>query len=893
MSKTHISKTNIRFLLTALLLVISINANAITSGQATDEAFAALLSMPGAEPQEGSWIFETPPEFEPRTEDNLILWLKKKKKQGADFNAQRHFGTLLDHALRSKLERTALWLLDNGGTSIRAASLMPGATSSQNALLGFAKQYGNNKVAETLLQRGAMPYLNRDSNLLIPLTDLQIEQRDATSVQPIFLDLLLTCKDEVCVTRLFKLNIRRPFDDAKFTLSTITKLNEDRPYALTQQILDAQLSALDRIPTPALQKVLDDPKLVRQIIQIFYASTHRPEISEEYFNEHQNNLSQKVALSLLNKISDAVLNQALDDDETLRQWLAWVSPNPIELFDRPWFSEEFKPYLQRVNDATLHAHIPAAIKGMATRARVNFTRGNNGSGNHVSQANWLQLFARLSQTIDFTQLPLLLNKTTPELWPKLFAMGYQLRDLDADLGAWLSGSSAQQLKQHWDMLLLANPALKEEAMRLALKRDMVGGGGIEREDLEKVQFMLKQGAVAPRLTLHPTIMRESDKAIIQQLLALQVIVPLPIPATSRLVPARLNCQFTLNEVWYRALTNNSVIHGEEVFETVFIDQLHFVEIPEQNNCGMLVSGTQQVNEYQSGEQDNFDGPTDEPRIGCADPTDRSELWREVGGKIEALPLYTKDGDWRVYIKNGGLQGLRNSNDGHLYYLNWGSGDRCSSSWTTLMDWQQVDSQWVLKPLDEKHPAQQAFLLQCDPEKIEECLGIKSNEYLYGKERENFLHENPYSSQTPIELINNYKTQEHEAYLAAILELNKPKLEALQAHGIPPQWTEEALQAVNKSALPLADKRQRTAWIFRDHEQLASALRTDIVENFIDWLPREDWRPVLKALKGNAYLLSNLAEKARTKGLDDLACDFDHARSLMCGETWRVEKVEAQ
>jgi hypothetical protein len=136
MYKAYISKTNIRFLLAGFLLVISINANAMSSGQTTDEAFAALLSMPGAEPQNGSWIFATPPEFEPRTEDNLIRWLKKKKKQGADFNAQRHFGTLLDHALRSKLERTALWLLDNGGTSIRAVALWPSTTSRQDALFG-------------------------------------------------------------------------------------------------------------------------------------------------------------------------------------------------------------------------------------------------------------------------------------------------------------------------------------------------------------------------------------------------------------------------------------------------------------------------------------------------------------------------------------------------------------------------------------------------------------------------------------------------------------------------------------------------------------------------------------------------------------------------------------
>lgn len=62
------------------------------------------------------------------------------------------------------------------------------------------------------------------------------------------------------------------------------------------------------------------------------------------------------------------------------------------------------------------------------------------------------------------------------------------------------------------------------------------------------------------------------------------------------------------------------------------------------------------------------------------------------------------------------------------------------------------------------------------------------------------------------------------------------------------------------------------------------------KTIIDWLPREDWRPVLKAVYGNAYLLRNLAEKARTKGLNDLACDFDHTMSLICSETWSVEKA---
>lgn len=95
------------------LLLVCIAANAF-SGDATDNAFAALLSMPGAEPAEGFWDFPKPDDLPVANQAALIAYLAKQQKAGADFNAYRHGGTLLHHAIRAGQDRTAIWLLAHG-----------------------------------------------------------------------------------------------------------------------------------------------------------------------------------------------------------------------------------------------------------------------------------------------------------------------------------------------------------------------------------------------------------------------------------------------------------------------------------------------------------------------------------------------------------------------------------------------------------------------------------------------------------------------------------------------------------------------------------------------------------------------------------------------------------
>lgn len=116
------------------------------SAEATDAAFGALLSMPGTKPTQGKWIIPDKYAAAFDDESELIERLKVLKKQGADFNAIRHRGTLLAHAIRAELlDRTALWLLRNG--AVTKPVLFDDATTTAYDL---ARQYKRSVVVRVL-----------------------------------------------------------------------------------------------------------------------------------------------------------------------------------------------------------------------------------------------------------------------------------------------------------------------------------------------------------------------------------------------------------------------------------------------------------------------------------------------------------------------------------------------------------------------------------------------------------------------------------------------------------------------------------------------------------------------------------------------------------------------
>ncbi len=121
--------------------------------QATDRAFDALLSW-GNDPRKGyEWTVQPPDGFEAASEADLIEWLKSQRKKGANFNALRHEGTLLHHAIRLGLDDTALWLIQNGAD--------PAAKLGQNDTLSLALADGRWEVFDALLRLPAYSNLTR------------------------------------------------------------------------------------------------------------------------------------------------------------------------------------------------------------------------------------------------------------------------------------------------------------------------------------------------------------------------------------------------------------------------------------------------------------------------------------------------------------------------------------------------------------------------------------------------------------------------------------------------------------------------------------------------------------------------------------------------------------
>ncbi len=122
---------------------------------------------------------------------------------------------------------------------------------------------------------------------------------------------------------------------------------------------------------------------------------------------------------------------------------------------------------------------------------------------------------------------------------------------------------------------------------------------------------------------------------------------------------------------------------------------------------------------------------------------------------------------------------------------------------------------------------------------------------------------------PIQTFIDIQSKEQRlAYLAAIQSLDKQALKAMQAKGIPATWTAEAIKQIGVSQLSTAEKRQRTAWIFRDRKQLALTVNYEVLKSLVPWLPREDWRPLFPILSSyfdDYFGLNRLRDHAEELG----------------------------
>lgn len=711
----------LRRILFVSLLAIACSAIG-ANNRATDAAFSALLSMPAAQPENGSWNTPELADFEATTEARLIAYLARQHKAGADFNAYRHHGTLLHHAIRAGLLETAAWLLQHGADP--ALKVSYGGPDA----LGLSLDLKHMKLAATLQQK----------------------------------------------------------------------------YQMT-------------LPKAAVA-----------------ATVPAPEKKDE-----------KSALE------DAVREHA---------------KSPAEL-DR---------ILAAMPPATLRKHGRDALHTLGWMSSMHVDDKSGKMVYGLPAASWRVLWRHLPKPLDYDGPRELLSRLQPELWPELMASGYAPQSAEVALGCLLADIDAAQLKSLWPQLNALFPDLRKAAARMVLANYRMRGRHYcyqrhEENVPAKLAFLSSIGINEPVTGMSERELVYASPALKKAVQPFIATAPRPEP---RLVDAKPACTFKMTNAWYTALT------GKTGWP---IDTVQLLEVPGAAQCALLVGGDERWDDTRGAVVDGFNGPEREPVASCADPADVYEVWREVGGKIVASETNLGHDDTA-----SPLMLVQDTVTGKRYYLNDGiQNGKCHARQRLPFAFEWRAGKLMEVSTDE---LENVLFQQCNTNDGSiQCAGIAALARGYtADEGQQTLYEG-----TPLQrLLSTISARpaydpQQQRYMAAVLALDKEVLKTMRANELPGFWTAAAISAVSTATMPLADKRKRIAWLFYDHAQLARAFDDNWPAALLDWLPNEDWAPVLKALPERH--LDSLRAAAAAKGKTKLACDIDNARGWICGEALSAER----
>lgn len=763
------------------------------SGEATDAAFAALLAMPGAEPETGSWDFPRLEDFEADSEASLIRYLARMKKTGADFNAYRHQGTLLHHAIRAGKTKAAIWLLKNG-----ARPEKPLRDGSDNAL-DLAVQYKRSTLIQLLQQK---PY-----GLKRPVLHAPVQQ---ASTEAAGRKLSYTSNKDLAPVRAY-----------------LSSLAWKGRYEYKPALVEEWKAFVSRLPAGANAKIMDDAYAMQSVTELFR-----------------------------------------------------LAPDGLEaVFDG-------------LPKATIQRHAQTIADALAEHAYINYSSDTPTRISYTIPANnWRALWKRLDAPLNYDKAQNLAGDIQPELWPALFASGYHQHNAETPLGCLLSGMDSASFKTLWPSLEEFFTDIRENApgmvlasYRLSTVNRPCYHTASPQDTAAKLQFLLSVGVRSPVTGLAMSRLKD---ALPELLTEIQAFTPKSTP-TPRLVDATPDCRFSLNDIWYQELLKSIASSTEVNGQTV-----QLFEIPGQRECGLLIFDDRRDSHYPDGIIDSFTGPIFERLPSAADPVDQFQVWVLEGGQIRQreVGLEAEGNAPEIFPVLDTVTKKR-------YYLNSGFYARSGYQYWALpriLEWTNTPKGLALMPSHDADVLEKALREQC--EQREEgvwlrCRGLVALTKFHADEAYSEPTQEPtlqdaYKPMAIQTFIDIQRKEQRLAYLAAIQSLDKQALKDMQSKGIPATWTAEAIKQIGTSQLSTAEKRQRTAWIFRDRKQLSLAVDSDVLKSLLPWLPREDWRPlfpILSSYSDDYFDLNGLRKHAEKLGYSDLACDLDHVRGLLCGET---------
>ncbi|HWR77157.1 MAG TPA: hypothetical protein VN283_08110 [Thiobacillus sp.] len=825
---------------------------------ATSNAFEALLSLPQTQPDEGEWGHVAPEGFNGEDETALIRWLARQKKAGADFNQARHQGTLLHHAIRGGLEATALWLLTHGADPLKTLE-----GGEQADALALSIKYRRWSVANDLLKIPGITAPGRTPQLLLAWQAAQGE--DERAVVDKLLAWQLPLPKGAAGERLLGLALERQWMKVALALldAGITRAAPSAyGWAVSNKIgaaadieaADARLAApifpyllvhatnagdVESLWRLRIRRPFEDAAFTRQVVLRILAAPSTPPVKR----------------ALLERLPPKALKTAFDDGEVIDRWVRWSAQLPPAEGD--WA-------LAVLGDIPVQR--PAVLLDAMLKNAYWFDE--NGANSNQLADGWARLLARLH-----APLPV---ETHGKLWmfvprqhrPTLLRMGY--RPGDKELADWLERDNKEAIRTLWPHIKAAVPALVERIHEPLLapyspeNGYTCNWGGLRPESLEKARILLEAGA-KPRkpVVLDAGCVAITDPAILHSLNAAGLI-EFQAPTSAelrRFVPETPACRFQPNEVWRRSLIKHPSL-GD-----IPIDGAQVISIPGATDCALLVWGGN-AGGRTFFEEDSFTGT--QRFSPCTDGHYAAAIWRVVGDTVQPIQL----GEDMPAIQ--GALPLRDTVSGeHLLLVGQiGTGTCGTGTPLELLSWETAQNATAtLRVLPRKSATMQAFLRQCGMAAKADAQGC----FPPGGD----LGESHYS------FIDTHWASERKAYIDAVLALDYEALRKAQKTGIFPHWTAQAMDAVTKANIPVAGKRRRTAWLFRDAALLADSLQTffsyDVLSGLVAWLPREDWQPVIKALQGNDSMLNHLRGEAERQGKPALACRFATALGRACGK----------
>lgn len=863
-------------------LSLGCSCGALADPLATQAALDALFSIEAIRP-EGSETVVPPEGFsvEQPTEPDLIAFLALQKKRGANFNAYRHKGTVLHHAIRGGLEGTALWLLKNG-----ADPRLPIQADVASDALGVAIQVHAQKVIRALVRSPAFLAMSAKErserywpqamqtggqaaalmNLGFPLprfdTTPDVAHRLLThglctgqirlvqalvNAEPAAQPVAAQAPGAVCAATGVDPSA------SKVERGTLAewKAIEQRlhwtllPYLIAGQQIDGQIEAL---LSAGLRSPWTNPVTTRQTIFALL------------------NVSRPAVVPLLRAVPRPALQAALQDAALSRLWFAKAASWPLA--DLDWALAQASP-------ADLSRQLPRILSDW------DYAVGTRRDAKDATDrlARWTVLTRYLAAPLPPLQSGTFPYEVPVELWPQWFALGVQITD--DQWADWLRWVTLDKLRQAWPAVARYQPAVAERSLAWLVAPLSVGhtddpiarrlsygapGGYLEKEMIQSIQFLHGRGVrLAQPRWLAAAYASTDSKAELDFAIS-HGLVKLPPPSLrEQAALAPLGCEPVAGPALRRALTLREPLAqagAQEAPQETDVDTLQPIAMPGQTQCLWLRTQGEWGGRKSVDEEDFFQGV--QRMRPCTEAQLTSTLWRE--DQARWLPVSETSGGELVAIQ------VRLQSQQHAAFVSLGMDHgACGNAVGGVVDGTFAsDGSLAFRALQPGHPVFDALALQCNFADLGQCLGLAEN----AGHADARLDRNAFA--------DKYWAVEKQAFLVAVDQLDRAAFDRARSAGLFPHWLDTAAVRVSEAAdLPLSTKRRSMAWLLAQR-QLLTGLSSETLVRLAVWLPAEDWGPIIQSHRcSNPYGLKEVQRVTQEHKLVSLNGQIRRALAIPC------------